>query len=875
MELPKRYDPQSVEPEKYEYWENEGYFRANVNRDREPFSMVIPPPNVTSELHVGHALQFTLHDIVIRYRRMEGREACWFPGMDHAGIATQNVVEKQLHEEGLTRHDLGREKFQERVWEWKEEYGGKIKDQLKALGCSPDWSRERFTLDEGLSEAVKEAFVRLYEEGFIYRDKYIINWCPRCNTALSDIEVEHEEEQGRLYWINYPLKGSDEHLTIATTRPETMLGDTGIAIHPQDPRADQLVGKTAILPLVERELPIVSDQAIDPEFGTGLLKVTPAHDPTDFDIGDRHGLDSISVLDRDGNIDFEGKYNGLSREEGREQVVEDLKSEGYLKKTESYTHSVGHCQRCETTIEPTISTQWFVEMEDLAQPAIEAVREDTVKLIPDRWKKVYFEWMENIQDWCISRQLWWGHRIPAWYCQECEEVIVARSEPDNCPSCKSSELKQDSDVLDTWFSSALWPFSVMGWPEETEDLGYFFPTNLLITGFDIIFFWVARMIIMSTHFMGEIPFEEVLLTPLVLDESGEKMSSSKGNILDPLDLRDQYGADAVRFTMASSTTKGRGMKLSEDEIKDSRNFLNKIWNAARFALTNLGEEVPALEEDELKLEDRWILSRYHRALERVQEDLNRYEFKDATKAIYDFVWKDFCDWYLEIIKPRLYSSNGDTQAEAVLYRLLQDTLRLLHPFIPFLTEEIWDKMHPDGEGLIIQSFPEVRDNLIQEETENKFHILQDLVAAVRSVRADMNIPDGEQIEAYIKTGKNHIGESIEQNKSYFEELAGVEKVEVTGPDGEHPTQSARRVLEDAEVLVPLGDVINIPEERERIQGELSEVEEDLQNTLRKLNDEEFLTKAPEEIVEKEKKKKEEFQAKRSRLARNLEALEEK
>ncbi len=874
MELPKRYEPDKVEDKIYDYWESNDYFRAEIDEGKEPFSMAIPPPNVTSELHVGHALQFTLHDIVIRYQRMKGKEACWFPGMDHAGIATQNVVEKNLAEEDLTRHDLGREEFVERVWDWKEEYGGKIKDQLKALGSSPDWSRERFTLDDGLSNAVREAFVQLYEEGYIYRDKYIINWCPRCSTALSDIEVEHEEEEGKLYRISYELDGADRSVTIATTRPETMLGDTALAIHPEDERADELVEYKAILPLVGRELPIVKDEAIDPEFGSGVLKVTPAHDPTDFDIGDRHGLETISVISDDAEISFEGKYRGMERYEAREEIVKDLEESGHLEGIEDYEHSVGHCQRCDTVVEPSISEQWFVEMEDLARPAIEAVRNDEVELIPDRWKKVYFEWMENIQDWCISRQLWWGHRIPAWHCNDCDEITVSREEPEKCSHCGSTNLTQEQDVLDTWFSSALWPFSVMGWPEETEDLDYFFPTDLLITGFDIIFFWVARMIMTSLHFMDEIPFDQVLLTPLVLDENGEKMSSSKGNILDPLELKDEYGADAVRFAMASSTTKGRGMKLSEGEIEDKRNFLNKLWNASRFALPHMesgSDELPA--EDTLKLEDKWILSRYADTIGEVRDDLEDYSFKAATKKIYSFVWNDFCDWYLELVKPRLYSEGDDDTARRVLSYTLKGTLKVLHPFIPFVTEEIWNKLPDSPKPLMKRSFPETKSQLRNSEVEANLASLQEMIKSIRNVRGEMNIPTGKEIKVLIDTEDENLGSLAKENLTYFTELADVTELEV-GSGLNRPENSARRILEDCEVLVPLEGLIDIESERKRIKKELDQVEGDLEATERKLSNEDFLKKAPEEVVAKEKDKKEEFQAKKDRLETNLAALED-
>ncbi len=874
MGLSKRYKPEEVEEKRYELWEEKGYFEAEVNPNKEPFSMAIPPPNVTSELHVGHSLQFTLHDIVIRYQRMLGKEACWFPGMDHAGIATQNVVEKKLAEEGKTRRDLGREKFVERVWEWKDKYGGKIKDQLKALGSSPDWTRERFTLDEGLSGAVQEAFVRLYEEGYIYRDEYIINWCPRCSTALSDIEVEHSEETGKLYWIYYPIEDSDQKLTVATTRPETMLGDTALAIHPDDERADELTEKRAVLPLVGRRLPIVKDEAVDPDFGSGIVKITPAHDQKDFEIGNNHDLKTVEVIDREAKIDFPGAYDSLDRYEAREKIEKDLERKGYLKEVENYTHSVGHCQRCETAVEPTISEQWFVEMEDLARPAIEAVENDEVELIPERWKKVYFEWMENIEDWCISRQLWWGHRIPAWHCGSCEAVIVEREEPRTCPECGSDKLNRETDVLDTWFSSALWPFSVMGWPEETEDLNYFFPTNLLITGFDIIFFWVARMIMMSLHFMDEIPFKQVLLTPLVLDENGEKMSSSKGNILDPLEIKERYGADSLRFTMASSTTKGRGMKLSERKIEDSRNFLNKLWNAARFVVMNLDEKkYSPPEKEELKLEDRWILSRYNRTVGEIKEELENYNFKECSDKIYDFIWRDFCDWYLEAVKPRLYSEEKDETTQKILSQLLKGILKILHPFIPFITDEIWSRLETEQESLMIADFPDQDENSLFPGDEDAMDSIQDTIVAVRSIRADMNVPDGKKVKVLINTPEEKIRELIRSNSRLLKELSEVGEV-VVGSDLERPSYAARRVLEEAEVLVPLEGVIDLDEERSRLKEEIEKLEKDLEDTNKKLNNEDFLTKAPEEVVEKEKEKAEEFKTKRDKLLENLETLKE-
>ncbi len=880
MELSKSYSPHQAEGKWYQFWEENGYFHSQPDPGKEPFSMAIPPPNVTGQLHIGHALQFTLHDIMIRYKKMDGYEACWFPGMDHAGIATQNVLERELEKEGLSKYDLGREEFVKRVWEWVDEYGGVIKKQLRTLGAACDWQRERFTLDEGLSKAVTEVFVKLYEEGLIYRGDYIINWCPRCRTALSDIEVEHAEHQGKLYYIKYPLTTGEDSVTIATTRPETMLGDTGVAVNPEDGRYKGLIGKTALLPLMDREIPIVEDEAIDPDFGTGILKVTPAHDATDFEIGERHNLETIDILNPDATLNGNtGQYEGLDRYEAREEVVEDLKKGGFLEKIEDYAHSIGHCQRCDTVVEPSISRQWFVEMKDLARPAIRAVREEKIELKPSRWKKVYFEWMENIQDWCISRQLWWGHRIPAWYCQDCGHIMVRRDPPSRCSECNSSNLKQEEDVLDTWFSSALWPFTVMGWPEETLELAYYYPTSLLITGHDIIFFWVARMIMMGLHFMGEVPFQQVLLTPMLRDEEGQRMSTSKGNVIDPLQMKDTYGMDALRFTLGSLSTKGRGMKLSERDIEGNRKFLNKIWNAARFCLTHLtgfkkeGEDLSGLD---LSLDDRWILTRMNRAIGKLRESLEEYDFKQATKTTHDFVWNEFCDWYLEIVKPRLYGPEDEEKkvAQSVLSLGLKNILKMLHPFIPYITEEIYSRfpnVFKESKSLLGTEFPRQYDDLSFPEAEGRMSILQDIIVAIRTLRSDFNVPPQQKADVLIKTEDNKLKDLIEDHDLFFKELAQVSQLEA-GTSLKRPPKAPRTILEGVEIFVKLEGILNLDKERKRLQSELEEIKLKIQASSKKLANQEFTQKAPPQVVEKEKRKKDGFIEKKKRLEENLKTL---
>ena len=903
--LPKAYDPKGVEDRWYPFWEERGYFHAEVNPQKEPYAVVIPPPNVTGELHLGHALNNSIQDLLIRYKRMDGYEACWFPGTDHASIAVHVLIERGLakrelddllkqigypvpdDDRPLTRHDLGREWFLKLGWAWREKYGNTIREQLKALGCSCDWQRERFTLDEGFSRAVLEVFVRLYNEGLIYRSERLINWCPRCLTALSDLEVVHEELDGKLYHIRYPIEGSDEALVIATTRPETMLADTAVAVHPEDERYQHWVGKHVILPLMNRKIPIIADEAVDREFGTGALKVTPGHDPVDFEIGERHGLEVISIFRPDGTCNENaGAYKDLDRFECRKRVVEDLKAQGLLVKEEPYRHSVGHCQRCHTIVEPLISKQWFVQMKPLAEPAIEAVRSGRIEFIPERWTKVYYDWMENIKDWCISRQLWWGHRIPAWHCRECEGITVQIETPETCAHCGSSNIQQDEDILDTWFSSALWPFGIMGWPEDTEELRYFYPTSLLSTGPDILFFWVARMIMMGLHFMGDVPFRTVYFHPIIVDERGQKMSKSKGNVIDPMDIKARYGTDALRFTLLSNVTKGQEMRLSEKDIEGSRKFLNKIWNATRFSLMNLedfspnpgagGDLASRVKELPLRLEDRWMLSRLARIAEGVRAHLEGCDFNLAAKGLYEFVWGELCDWYLELIKPRLLGNDREDRqtAQTVLALTLRETLKLLHPFIPFLTEELWQKLPAgvgDAESVMIAPFPKPHAEWRDEEAERAMSILQELIGAVRMIRSEMRVPPGVRADVFIRTEHPEVLALCREHERFFRDLARVETLHV-GPDVQRPSGAARRVLEYAEVFVPLEGLIDLDKQRDLLVRELEAAKEELERTRRRLDNEGFLQKAPKDVVEKEKARAEELRAKIERIEENLSLL---
>ena len=874
----KVYNPQKVEEKWYQFWEDKNLFRADEGSVRPPFCIVIPPPNVTGSLHMGHALNNTLQDVLARYKRMDGFNVLWLPGTDHAGIATQNVVEKQLAEEGTNRHKLGREAFVERVWKWKQEFGGQIIKQLKKLGSSCDWSRERFTMDEGLSLAVKEVFVRLYREGLIYRGDYIINWCPRCQTALSDLEVEHEQEQGNLYYIKYPLEDSKEYLVVATTRPETMLGDTGIAVHPEDKRYMKFIGENVILPLMNRRIPVIADGYVTQEFGTGALKVTPAHDANDFEIGRRHGLDVIRVIDDAGKMNTQaGRYAGQQRFQCRKEVIKDLNDLNLLKKIEPFLHNVGHCYRCKTVIEPMVSKQWFVRAETLARPAIEAVQKRATGIIPSVWESTYFEWMNNIRDWCISRQIWWGHRIPAWYCSDCGEVTVSVQPIDQCATCASSRVEQEQDVLDTWFSSALWPFSTLGWPEKTKDLEVFYPTSVLVTGFDILFFWVARMMMMGIKFMGDVPFKDVYIHALVRDADGQKMSKSRGNVVDPLVVIEKFGTDAFRFTLSAFAAQGRDVRLSEERLAGYRNFANKIWNASRFTLSNLPGYDPhrAPGKMELTLADRWIISRVNRTIGEVRQGLDSYKFNEAASAIYQFLWHEFCDWYIELIKPVLYQEKDPEQkwvAQNILVRVLDIALRLLHPFMPFITEEIWQLL-PGNEGsIMVAEFPKVQEGEVQPETEAEMGLVMGVIGAIRNLRSELNLSPSKTVEVILHCEKEDALDPPRMNRVYIESLAHTGKISFQSA-GEKPKAAATAIVEEIEVFLPLKGLINLDDEEKRIKKEISKVEEEMTRTNLKLHNEEFLGKARLEAVEKEKEKARTLAEKGAKLQEGLERVQ--
>ena len=877
INLDKIYDPKLVEDKWYSFWEEHDCFAARTDSDRPPFSMVIPPPNITGSLHMGHALNNTLQDILARYRRLKGDNVLWMPGTDHAGIATQNVVERQLHAEGLDRHQVGREKFIERVWKWRQESGSTILNQLRRLGASCDWKRERFTMDEGLSKAVREVFVTLYEDGLIYQGDYITNWCPRCHTALSDLEVEYEEHEGSLWELKYPLADGSGEIIVATTRPETMLGDTAVAVNPEDERYRDIIGSEVILPLMNRHIPIIADAYVDKEFGSGAVKITPAHDPNDFDIGQRHNLPSIKVMDEDGKMNENaGPYQGLTREECRRRVVEDLEAQDLLNRIVAYVHNVGHCYRCRCVIEPYLSNQWFVKIKPLAKEAIAAVRDGRTKIIPANWEKTYFNWMENIRDWCISRQIWWGHRIPAWHCQECGELIVSRTDPDHCPRCRSTNLEQETDVLDTWFSSGLWPFSTMGWPEKTKELETFYPTSVLVTGFDILFFWVARMMMMGLKFMGDIPFHDVYIHALVRDEHGQKMSKSKGNVIDPLIMIDKFGTDALRFTLTAFAAQGRDVNMSEARISGYRNFCNKIWNAARFALMNL-EDYQAgkqLELDRCSLADRWILHRLHETIVAVDDALTQYRFNEAAQAIYQFTWHEFCDWYLELIKPDLFQDT-DTErraaSQSVLLYTLSALLRLLHPIMPFISEEIWQKL-PGTSGSIMQAtFPDADPDHLHPETVRMMEQMMAVIGGVRNIRGEMGIAPSLKVEAVVCCATAETAAKINATAPYICNLARLKSF-ICNHGGQPPAQAASALEAEMEIYVPLAGIIDFNLETARLTKELGKAEKELAQVEKKLANEKFLAKAPAEIVTKEKAKQKELAAKTAKVSDSLEKI---
>lgn len=881
--LPTTYNPQEVEARWYSEWEASGYFHAEVDFDREPFCIVIPPPNVTGQLHMGHALDETYQDILIRWKRMQGYNALWLPGTDHAGIATQARVEEHLRQsEGLTRHDLGRERFLERVWQWKEEYGSRIINQLKKLGSSADWERERFTMDEGCSRAVREVFVDLYDKGLIYQGFYSVNWCPHCSTTLSDIEVTHAESQGNFYHIRYPLASGEGHIQIATTRPETMLGDTAVAVHPEDTRYSHLVGQEAILPLVNRQIPIIADEYVDPEFGTGMVKITPAHDPNDFEVGLRHKLEQVEVIGLDALMtEAAGEaYAGLDRYECRRRVVQDLRELGLLVNVEAHTHAVGECYRCHTVVEPLVSKQWFVKMEPLTQPAIEAVRNGDIRYVPDRFSKTYLHWMENVRDWCISRQLWWGHRIPVWYCSDCGEAFAAKEDPTGCIRCGGTAIEQDPDVLDTWFSSALWPFSTLGWPDDTEELQHFYPTSVLVTGFDIIPFWVSRMILMGLEFMDEKPFSDVLIHGLIRDPEGRKMSKSLGNGVDPLDVIEEYGADALRYALVSGVAPGNDIRYIPEKVEAYRNFANKIWNAARFAMMNL-EDFDPNEDTEglLTLADQWILSRLAHTTQEVTRFLDRYDVGEAARVLYDFVWSELCDWYIEWVKPRLYGRQGaDSRhtAQYVLWEVLRTTLELLHPFMPFITEEIWQHLPGTGETIMLTAWPRVLAEARSEAAERSMELLMHCITEIRTLRSEKQVPPGRRITAIVQVDgeANPLWQRLlTENAAYLKTLAGLETLEIEAP-GPKPDSALSAVTpEGIQLFLPLADLVDREAEIARTQKDLEKAKQELARARGKLENPGFVNKAPSAVVEKEREKAAMLESSVEKLEQLLEDLQ--
>jgi len=882
-EIPKVYTPGEIEKKWYKYWQENKYFHAETDNNKVPYSIVIPPPNVTDKLHMGHAYNNTIQDIFIRFHRMHGYATLWLPGTDHAGIATQNVVERFLRKnESKTRHDLGREKFVERVWEWKEKHGNIIIDQLKKLGSSCDWSRERFTMDEDLSKAVVEVFCSLYEKGLIYRGEYIINWCPRCTTALSDEEAIHEEHDGKLWYIRYPIKDSDKNVVVATTRPETMLGDVAVAVNPNDTRYKKFIGKTAILPVLNREIPIIEDEYVDSKFGTGAVKITPAHDPNDFEIGRRHNLHPINVMNTDGTMnENSGIYNGYDRFKCREALIKQLESQNLLEKIEKHQHSIAHCQRCNTLVEPYLSRQWFVKIKPLAEPAIKAVKERKIVFHPSKWEKNYMHWMENIRDWCISRQLWWGHRIPVYYCKDCGNMMVLREAPEKCDKCGSTHIKQDEDVLDTWFSSWLWPFSTLGWPEKTEELKYFYPTNTLVTAADIIFFWVARMIMAGLEFMGDVPFRKVYFNGIIRDEQGRKMSKSLGNGIDPLEMIEKFSADAVRFSLMMLSAEGQDINLSESKFEIGRNFSNKLWNSFRFLGMNMSDddvknafnETFNDHEEKFESSDKWILSRFHKTVRDITKNIENFRLNEAIENLYGFFWHEYCDWYLELIKPRLYGDDKDSRdlAMSIGVYLMRGIVKLLHPFIPFITEEIWHHIKMKAEPDIINAnWPEYAESFIDDENEQSLILVQELIGAIRNIRGEMNVPPNKKAKLVIKTTEQKFNE---HSQIYIEKLAGVDEI-VYGSNVSKPKFSASTVVRSIELFLPLEGLIDIDLERNRLSKEINRLESQIEVTDKKLMNDDFLSKAPKEVIEREKQKKNDFKLNLEKFKNNLQSLVE-
>jgi valyl-tRNA synthetase len=866
-ELSKQYDPKQVEDRLYRFWLDGGYFHATPNPEKQPYCIVMPPPNITGQLHMGHAMDNTLQVIFIRWRRMQGFEALWMPGTDHASIATEAKIVEAMRAEGLTKEDIGREAYLERAWAWKAQYGGRIIEQLKKLGSSCDWERERFTMDEGCSRAVVEVFNRLYEKGLIYRGERIINWCPTCRTSISEAEVEYEEQGGHFWHIRYPVKGEDAFVEIATTRPETMLGDTAVAVHPEDERYKHLVGKTVILPLVNREIPVVADTYVEMDFGTGVVKITPAHDPNDFEVGTRHSLPLINVMNEDASINENGgQYAGLSRYDARKAIVADLEAQGYLVKVEDHVHNVGACYRCSTVVEPRASLQWFVKMKPLAEPAIQVVRDGKTVFVPERFEKIYFNWMENIRDWCISRQLWWGHRIPAWYCADCGEITVSRTEPTQCDHCHSENITRDPDTLDTWFSSALWPFSTLGWPEKTPELEYFYPTNTMVTGYDIIFFWVARMIFSGVEQMGETPFDTVFIHGLVRAADGRKMSKSLGNGIDPLEVVEEYGADALRFTLATGNSPGNDTRYTDEKTKASRNFANKIWNAARFVLMNLEEGVqPGVLPEELAIEDQWVLSRYNRLVAEVTTNLEKFELGVAAGKLYDFIWDVLCDWYIELTKSRV-QQGGETalKAQQILVYVLDNTLRLLHPFMPFITEEIWQALPHSGDTIMTAPWPVFSGKLDYAAEEASFGAVIEAIRAIRARRAEMNVPPSRKAKLFIETEEAGV---FAQGVPFLQRLASASEVEIG--NGFAIEGAVQVVTDTARILIPMEQLVDKEKEKARLEKERAEAQREVDFLLGKLANEGFVSRAPAPVVEAEREKLRKAQDRLGKIAESL------
>ncbi|AQR77615.1 valine--tRNA ligase [Paenibacillus larvae] len=877
VSMPTTYDPSQAEKKWYDYWIEKGFFKAGQNPEREPYMIVIPPPNVTGMLHIGHALDFTLQDIIIRAKRMQGYDALWLPGSDHAGIATQTKVEQKLREEGVSRYDLGREAFLEKVWDWKELYAGTIREQWGKMGLSLDFSRERFTLDEGLSKAVRKVFVKLYDKGLIYRGKYIINWDPAARTALSDIEVEYKEIQGNLYHLEYPLKDGSGSITVATTRPETMLGDAAVAVHPEDERYKDMVGKTLVLPIVGREIPVIADEYVDKEFGSGAVKITPAHDPNDFEVGHRHNLPQILVMDESGKMNAEaGPYQGMDRFVCRKKIVADLKEQGVLIRIEEHIHQVGHSERSGAVVEPYLSTQWFVKMKPLAEKAIEVQKSDKgVHFVPDRFEKIYLHWIENIRDWCISRQLWWGHRIPAWYCNSCGEVTVSGEDVTCCQHCQSNDIRQDEDVLDTWFSSALWPFSTLGWPEQTDDLKRYFPTNVLVTGYDIIYFWVARMIFSSLEFTGQIPFKDVLVHGLVRDAEGRKMSKSLGNGIDPLEVIKQYGADAMRYMLSTSSTPGQDLRFRWERVEQARNFANKIWNASRFALMNLeGFNMEDLDfGGELGTSDRWILHRFNETARDVTRLLDQYEFGETGRLLYNFIWDDLCDWYIEFSKLSLYGDDEQAKkkTQSVLVYVLDHTMRLIHPFMPFISEEIWQHLPHEGETITRTAWPHPDDRFEAPDAVREMVLLMDLIRAVRNIRAEVNVPMSKKIELLIKPSDAENLNILHKNEEYVRRFCNTSVLEISEALAS-PDKAMTAVVTGAELFLPLAGLIDIAQEIARLEKELQTLHGEVARIEKKLANEGFMAKAPEKVIEEEKAKLADYSEKRDKVIARLAEL---